>query len=133
MECSNRGECDRDTGECICWPPFEGIACQRNQCFNDCNNRGICLPMKILAERVGRNYSEPWDAMKIWGCLCDIGSRGPDCSLLECPSKADPLGGFGSEAGRECSGRGKCNFQTGLCRCHKGFHGAACNLQAILF
>ncbi len=20
--------------ECICWPPFEGLACQRNRCFN---------------------------------------------------------------------------------------------------
>jgi hypothetical protein len=89
--------------------------------------------MKILAERVGRNYSVPWDAMKIWGCVCDIGSRGPDCSLLECPSGADPLGGFGSETGRECSGRGKCDTKTGLCRCHSGFHGAACNLQAVLF
>jgi dolichyl-phosphate-mannose--protein O-mannosyl transferase len=58
MECSNRGECDRDTGyvivcvffsivcisftilssiffsECHCDPAFEGIACQRLKCFN---------------------------------------------------------------------------------------------------
>ncbi len=66
--------------ECLCWPPFEGMACQRNRCFNDCNGRGQCLPQKILAELAGRNYSVPWDAMKLWGCVCDKGYRGPDCS-----------------------------------------------------
>ncbi|KAJ1425460.1 hypothetical protein B484DRAFT_464492, partial [Ochromonadaceae sp. CCMP2298] len=105
-ECSNRGECDRDTGECLCWGIFEGMACQRNRCFNDCNGRGQCLPQRLLAERAGRNYTIPWDSMKIWGCLCDKGYRGPDCSLQECVSRADPLGGYGNEAGRDCSGRG---------------------------
>ncbi len=37
--------------------------------------------MKTLAANAGRDYSDPWDAMKIWGCHCDIGYRGPDCSL----------------------------------------------------
>ncbi len=37
--------------------------------------------MKILAKNAGREYDEPWDAMKIWGCVCDKGYRGPDCSL----------------------------------------------------
>jgi hypothetical protein len=57
------------------------MACQRNRCFNDCNGRGLCLPMKILAQRDGRDYTIPWDAMKIYGCFCDVGYRGPDCSL----------------------------------------------------
>ena len=34
VECSNRGECDRDTGECNCDAGFEGIACQRLKCPN---------------------------------------------------------------------------------------------------
>ncbi len=55
------------------------MACHRNKCFNDCNNRGLCLPMKVLASQAGRQYDDPWDAMKIWGCMCDIGYRGPDC------------------------------------------------------
>ena len=37
--------------------------------------------MRILAEQAGRKYTEPWDAMKIYGCYCDLGYRGPDCSL----------------------------------------------------
>eukprot|EP01034_Spumella_vulgaris_P025807 gene25807-32301_t len=36
------------------------------------------LTMKALANHI---YTLPWDANKIWGCVCDIGSRGPDCSL----------------------------------------------------
>lgn len=51
----------------------------------------------------------------------------------ECPSLADPLGGFGNEAGRDCSGRGHCDYQTGLCKCFGGFHGAACNKQSVTF
>jgi hypothetical protein len=28
-----------------------------------------------------------------------------------------------------CSGRGNCDEETGICVCHKGFNGLACNLQ----
>jgi hypothetical protein len=101
--------------------------------FQECNGHGMCLPEKILAEQAGFNYSIPWDAMKMWGCFCDQGYRGPDCSLKECPSRGDPLGGFGNEAGRDCSGRGRCDYGTGLCTCHNGFHGAACNKQSVLY
>lgn len=31
-ECSNQGSCDRVTGECLCYPGFEGDACQRCTC-----------------------------------------------------------------------------------------------------
>lgn len=67
--------------ECECYNGFEGMACQRNSCPNDCNGRGQCLPMALLAAMAGRNYTEPWDAYKIHGCFCDLGYRGPDCSL----------------------------------------------------
>lgn len=132
VECSDRGHCNRDTGECECARGFEGMACQRNTCFNDCSNRGVCTPQKVLAENANRVYSTPWDAMKIWGCVCDIGSRGPDCSLLECPSSSDPIGGYGNESGRDCSGRGICNYNTGRCTCFGGFHGSACDIQSVV-
>mmetsp|Transcript_14364 Transcript_14364/g.31477 ORF Transcript_14364/g.31477 Transcript_14364/m.31477 type:complete len:110 (-) Transcript_14364:173-502(-) len=109
------------------------MACQRNRCFNDCNGRGLCLPQRVLAERAGYNYTVPWDSMKVWGCLCDKGFRGPDCSQQECASRGDPLGGYGNEAGRDCSGRGHCDFESGQCSCFQGFHGEACNKQSITF
>lgn len=32
-ECSNRGACDRATGECRCSSGFEGHACERCECL----------------------------------------------------------------------------------------------------
>ena len=87
--------------------------------------------MKILAQRASRQYDTPWDALKIWGCLCDNGYRGPDCSEKECVSFGDPLGGFGNESGRDCSGRGTCNYNTGLCECFAGFYGEGCENYTI--
>ena len=31
-ECSNKGLCDRKTGECECLPGYDGTACQRASC-----------------------------------------------------------------------------------------------------
>ena len=131
-ECSNRGLCDRLTGQCECFAGYDGIACQRLACPGDCNSRGVCFPEKFLARNAGVVYEKPWDAMKSVGCVCDNGYRGPDCSLQECPTGPDPLGGFGNEAGRDCSGRGKCDYTTGLCRCFGGFYGNKCQHNKLL-
>ena len=32
MECSNKGLCDRDKGQCECLPGYDGVACQRASC-----------------------------------------------------------------------------------------------------
>jgi hypothetical protein len=52
-------------------------------CPNDCNGRGICYTQLQLAEEFDAKYETPWDAKKHVGCLCDLGYRGPDCSLRE--------------------------------------------------
>ena len=132
-ECSNKGTCDRKTGACACFAGYEGVACQRTVCPNNCNDRGTCWPEKHLASKVGRIYTAPWDAMKHVGCLCDPGYRGPACDLQECPSGADPLDGYGNEAGRDCSGRGLCNYSDGTCSCFSGFFGTRCQYQTTVF
>merc|ERR1712164_106862 len=43
-----------------------------------------------------------WDKRKEFGCKCDAGFRGPDCSQQECPSYLDPMKGCGG---------GSCNYQ----------------------
>jgi hypothetical protein len=48
---------------------------------------------------------------------------------LQCPTFADPLGGLGCEAARDCSGRGLCDYDTGRCSCFGGFVGSGC--QAV--
>jgi len=83
-ECSNKGICDRKTGQCRCFENYDGIACERTVCPNDCSGRGICYTAKQLAAESGATYSTPWDSMKHVGCVCDLGYRGPDCSLRKC-------------------------------------------------
>lgn len=130
-ECSNKGICDRSTGLCDCFYGYDGIACQRHECPDNCNHRGSCFPERMLAEKNGRAYNQPWDASKALGCVCDIGYRGPACELQECPTEYDPLDGFGNEAGRDCSGRGICDYTNGTCSCFFGFVGLKCQVQNL--
>merc|ERR1719456_1810267 len=36
-------------------------------------------------------YDDAWDAGMQYGCLCDIGFRGVDCSEIECPTAYDAM------------------------------------------
>ena len=142
-ECSDRGICNRKTGECNCFAGYDGKGCRRTTCPNDCSNHGVCRTVHELTKLMSENtlwdtfsgfdytnikYDTAWDKDRIRGCDCDSGYRGPDCSEKEAPSGLDPLGGPGSESGRECSGRGA-NDGTGECECHHGFFGTNCGYQ----
>ena len=123
--------CDRKTGHCDCMPGYTGFACQRTSCPNNCNHKGRCVSQEFMAFEASKTYSEPWDAGKEHGCVCDMGYRGPDCSLQECPTGVDLLEGQGPEFGRDCSGRGVCDYSTGLCRCFSGYYGTRCESQTV--
>ncbi|KAG9413599.1 hypothetical protein AC1031_012826 [Aphanomyces cochlioides] len=111
LECSGKGLCDRKTGLCQCLPGFEGSACNRMSCPNDCSGHGQCLSLSQMATTASAmpllpstTYSS-WDANRIFGCVCDsswpvgLGNGqtrvaewfGVDCSLRHCPSGDDPL------------------------------------------
>jgi len=88
MECSNMGQCDRNTGMCVCRDGFEGSACERLSCqgetshFHECNGRGRCLSMRELALKhkdshlkttplvYGSKPQNPqtWDADMLFSC-----------------------------------------------------------------
>ena len=48
-ECSGRGECNRQTGECVCYEGTEGQACGKFTCPNSCSGHGKCESVKDLA------------------------------------------------------------------------------------
>lgn len=106
-ECSGRGLCDRASGSCSCFEGFEGKACQRTTCPNDCSGHGRCMYLNELP--VGSVYTDGYDedvdvrartlgnSMKYWdsektrGCVCDATYYGVDCSLRLCPRGTDIL------------------------------------------
>jgi hypothetical protein len=110
-ECSDRGLCNRETGHCECLDGYTGAACQRLACPNGCNGHGVCQSSVKFAQDAtialnleeyaanGLNgdygylisYDNAWDSEMTFGCKCDVGYRGPDCSLVECPTSADVL------------------------------------------
>ena len=102
-ECSNKGACNRATGVCTCQAMFEGSACERMTCPGKlgngaaCNGHGQCLPMSALAQLYSVNGeaapvtygADPtvlatWDTSKVYGCACDVGYGGYDCSQAQC-------------------------------------------------
>ncbi|KAL7541763.1 hypothetical protein ACHAXR_011191 [Thalassiosira sp. AJA248-18] len=146
--CSGRGSCV--DGNCACNDGFTGVACERTQCKNDCSHRGRCVSMHQLVETTRNHESQQysydqWDADKIYGCICDLGYTGYDCSLRVCPSGFSGgdcslrtckkgLAWFGYPSANdvahdeevECSSSGNCHRTVGECSCNDGFFGAAC-------
>jgi hypothetical protein len=47
-ECSNKGLCDRKTGECKCFDGYEGKACRRAACPDQCSGHGTCELMSEM-------------------------------------------------------------------------------------
>jgi hypothetical protein len=129
VECSGRGLCDRATGRCGCFDGFNGEACQRTTCPNDCSGHGVCQDERRFYNDATNGVYGAYDARKQMGCVCDEGFRGPDCGQIECPSGDDVMGGNGGSQGADCSGRGLCDYSAGLCQCFKGYYGERCEYQ----
>ena len=91
MECSNKGICDRTTGQCDCYDGYDGTACQRASCPNDCSGHGTCETISELAFDNFENVYALWDKDATMGCACDAGYTAADCSQRHCKVGVDPL------------------------------------------
>ncbi len=104
-ECAGRGICNRDIGECTCFDGYEGKACQRTTCPNDCSGHGTCEYIEDMSFAATWNdytvkffesdaktftYTQ-WDNRKIRGCVCDATYGDVDCSKRMCPHGTDVL------------------------------------------
>jgi hypothetical protein len=100
-ECANRGICDRETGECECFPGYEGKGCARTTCPNDCSGHGRCMEIQDMPFQITPHQYETgdflsqkahtfassyhkWDAEKTRGCVCDPEYGDADCSKRMC-------------------------------------------------
>jgi len=104
-ECANQGICNRDTGECECFTGYEGKACARSTCPNDCSGHGRCKFIEELSyaatpfdfaegdfSAVSKTFPYyQWDADKSRGCVCDPGYGDADCSKRMCSYGTDVM------------------------------------------
>jgi hypothetical protein len=104
-ECAGQGICDRTSGECACFDGYEGKACQRFACPNDCSGHGTCEYIEDLVfasnwpdyarsdfHSLGKTFAYPgWDNMKSRACKCDATYGDLDCSKRMCPYGTDIL------------------------------------------
>jgi hypothetical protein len=87
VECSNKGSCDRKSGNCKCQDGFEGKSCNRMACPNDgCGGHGQCLTQNYFF-----TDANEWDQNMIQGCSCDPGYGGNGCEERLCPRGDDPM------------------------------------------
>jgi hypothetical protein len=106
-ECSSKGACDRSTGECACFPGYEGRGCRRQACPNACSGHGRCRYNNEInpnytphaGDEVNEFQSQYWDYQKTRQCVCDRGYEGYDCSARTCPKGDDPLTDCGMSGG----------------------------------
>lgn len=118
VECSRMGTCDRNSGKCSCFPGFIGAACEKLTCPGSptCGEFGRCITLRqaglgydgIRLVNPSVNYNQ-WDSDRIYGCLCDYGYTGYDCTLKQCPKGDDPVT------------PGVPEIQTITCTCSSGF------------
>lgn len=119
-ECASKGICNRETAQCECFAGYEGKACQRTTCPNDCSGHGQCEYIENLGFKnspwdyetaAARDANDEiissasfydkgrgttfdyhyWDKTKTRGCVCDPEWADSDCSKRMCAHGNDVM------------------------------------------
>eukprot|EP00501_MAST-03F_sp_TOSAG23-6_P002425 GSMAST32.ASY1.ANO1.2534.1 assembled CDS len=95
-ECSSKGICNRDSGECECFEGYTGQGCRRQQCPDDCSGHGRCVKLvkdesTYSADGTAQFSTQFWDSQKTRVCECNRGYEGYNCNLRICPKGDDPI------------------------------------------
>ena len=107
-ECAGAGICNRASGECACFPGYEGKGCVRSTCPNSCSGHGQCTYIEDLSfGTVPNDYNSSyytfapqsdhtfkynsWDTKKSRACVCDPEYGEVDCSSRMCPYATDVM------------------------------------------
>jgi len=83
IECSAKGICNRDSGECECFPGYEGKACARTTCPNDCSGHGQCIyldnePFKtVIGDYNNHKYGVTYDEEKVIAATTGVFTASP--------------------------------------------------------
>lgn len=131
-DCSNHGQCNTTTGQCVCDDGFTGSDCWGRRCPGDCSGHGDCNATTGVCEcESGWGSDSCGDrvcsAACIYGrcvnatCECDPGWEGIACEAPVC------VGGCGEHG--TCGVRPDSNSTE--CVCDEGWAGPRCDRRAI--
>lgn len=134
--CSNRGQCTTSTAICKCDAPFQHFDgldwTEDGNCGHLPTNSlsKVACPKSVLGKRCN-GHGRCTDT---YTCSCDLGWSGHACEKRNCPEGHawfDKATAANSAHGlTECSNQGSCNYNTGTCKCRRGFEGPACELMS---
>ena len=127
-------------GDCI--TVFEQLIKIRRDSSTDLNE-GMQDYNIRFTPNIGANQERSWDPRNTYVCDCNGIYFGAKCEKKACMSIGDDVDPLwrnswdrianspgdhpeGHFQGRECSGRGECDYTEGECSCYKGFSGNKC-------
>ncbi|KAL3672939.1 hypothetical protein V7S43_002241 [Phytophthora oleae] len=138
--CSNRGECNVETGQCACFlNPMPGYRSSDGYgnpgtkgdcgCVNDKNLYGG--PISACIGELACSGHGHCTGSPSFRCICEKGWTNGDCSSRKCPTgpswfTAPSTSNTIHNQWTECSDAGLCDRITGECSCKTPFQGAAC-------
>jgi hypothetical protein len=130
--CSGHGSCGIYS-DCTCYRNWMGADCSERVCYfghafvdtpqGDLNSDGVV--QKTSTYKTQFSNSETWE-------MYDLVSHGKGKGATTAASTADQAAATWDEAHfyRECSNKGVCNRQSGICACFPGYEGEGCTRTA---